>query len=84
MVKLWTCVGWQYEADHHCLDCGAKRFAAQWADNGVAVDGEGNEVTAILVEHVDSMRYETVHIEHEQWHGLTCGTCREVIDGTEE
>ena len=84
MTKLWTTVGWTYEADHHCLDCGAERFAAQALADGEAVDGEGNEVTPLLVEHVSNMRYETINIEREPWLGLPCGTCHEIIDGTGE
>jgi len=82
-VKSHEVVAWQYEADRHCLDCADKRFAGQWAAAGEAVDNEGNTVHPLFVDELSNIKYETIHIEHEQWHGLACGTCREVIDGTE-
>ena len=83
-MKTHEVVAWQYEADRHCLACGVERFGEYPLRHATAVDGEGNTVHPLFADELSSIRYETVHIEHEQWHGMACGTCREVIDGTEE
>ena len=67
-------VAYTYEADHHCPACAEARFGP-----GVeGIDNEGNAVGAVFPWHVSDMIHDHVSTGVE-WHGLTCGTCREVF-----
>lgn len=66
-------LAYQYEADRHCLECTARRFAANLTDTGELVnarDSEDNAPSAIYYgDWTDG--------SDEQW--LECGTCRDEI-----
>ena len=63
----WPCVGYTYEADHHCPTCAEERFGPKVHDDITPpVDREGNEVGAVLST---SEFFESVH----------CGDCGELI-----
>ena len=63
-------VAYTYEADHHCPACAVARFGP-----GVeGIDSEGNAVGAVLSWQVSDMIHDA-----EEWHGVACGTCREVF-----
>jgi len=68
-------IAYDYEADHHCLECTARRFGPATDD---CEDGEGNPIHPVL----DTDEWYA----DEQYLGITgdaqlvCGDCGEVIE----
>lgn len=74
-MSMTVPVGYVYEAYYHCPACAEARFGP----GAEGIDNEGNAVGAMFESHVSAMRYETIEIEQEEWHGIACGTCGEVF-----
>jgi hypothetical protein len=70
-------IAWIYDADHHCEQCAEERFGKDFADLDSCVDGEGNEITAV-------MEWETTLSEDHDWStgpSVTgCGTCGDIVE----
>jgi len=70
---MYDPIAYTYEGDTHCPDCTLDRFG-YGADGFIgsdSVDSEGNPVGAVA--------------PWEEWpHGITCGTCGEVILESED
>lgn len=71
-MKSWEVIGYTYDADVHCIACAEKRFGASALSDDAdspAIDGEGNEVHAMLAGEEHSEDGSAVH----------CGTCGDEI-----